>query len=147
MKDSKPTEIKYIIEKLEEQGYIISVGAGKPILRVTEMSYPVLKGKAKVNVKKTIRIKSKEKTVEETVDIPLFNILKQIRYEIASKKGVPAFLIFSDASLTDMCRKLPVTPEEFLSVNGVGDNKLKQYGDRFISAIAEYKASQLSSFV
>lgn len=46
MKDSKPTEIRYIIEKLEEQGYIISVGAGKPILRVTEMSYPVLKGKA-----------------------------------------------------------------------------------------------------
>ena len=43
MKDSKPTEIKYIIEKLEEQGYIISVGAGKPILRVSEMSYPVLK--------------------------------------------------------------------------------------------------------
>lgn len=86
MKDSKPTEIKYIIEKLEEQGYIISVGADKPILRVTEMSYPVLKGKAKVNIKKTIRIKSKEKTVEETVDIPLFNILKQIRYEIASKK-------------------------------------------------------------
>ena len=85
------------------------------------------------------QIKSKEKTVEETVDIPLFNILKQIRYEIASKKGVPAFLIFSDASLTDMCRKLPVTPEEFLTVNGVGENKLKQYGERFISAIAEYK--------
>ena len=147
MKDSKPTEIKYIIEKLEEQGYIISVGAGKPILRVTEMSYPVLKGKAKVNVKKTIRIKSKGKSVEETVDIPLFNILKQIRYEIASKKGVPAFLIFSDASLTDMCRKLPVTPEEFLTVNGVGENKLTQYGERFISAIAEYKASQLSNFV
>ena len=132
---------------LEEQGYIISVGAGKPILRVTEMSYPVLKGKAKVKVKKTVRIKTKEKTVEETVNISLFDTLKQIRYEIASKKGVPAFLIFSDASLMDMCRKLPVTPEEFLSVNGVGDNKLKQYGDRFISAIAEYKASQLSSFV
>lgn len=139
MKDSKPTEIRYIIEKLEEQGYIISVGAGKPILRVTEMSYPVLKGKAKVNVKKTVRIKTKEKTVEETVNISLFDTLKQIRYEIASKKGVPAFLIFSDASLMDMCRKLPVTPEEFLSVNGVGDNKLKQYGDHFISTIAEYK--------
>lgn len=141
MKGSKPTEIKYIIEKLEEQGYIIFVGAGRPILRVTEMSYPVLKGKAKVNVKKTIRIKSKE----ETVDIPLFNTLKQIRYEIASKKGVPAFLIFSDASLADMCRKLPVTPEEFLAVNGVGDNKLKQYGDRFISAITEYKATGVES--
>lgn len=141
MKDSKPTEIRCIIEKLEEQGYIISVGAGKPILRVTEMSYPVLKGKAKVKVKKTVRIKTKEKTVEETVNISLFDTLKQIRYEIASQKGVPAFLIFSDASLMDMCRKLPVTPEEFLSVNGVGDNKLKQYGDRFISAIAEYKAT------
>ena len=145
MKDSKPTEIRYIIEKLEEQGYIISVGAGKPILRVTEMSYPVLKGKAKVKVKKTIRIKTKEKTVEETVNISLFDTLKKIRYEIASKKGVPAFLIFSDASLTDMCRKLPITPEEFLSVNGVGDNKLKQYGDRFISAIAEYKKAGVES--
>lgn len=145
MKSSKSTEIKYIIEKLEEQGYIISVGAGKPILRVTEMSYPVLKGKVKVKVKKTVRIKSKEKNVAESVDVTLFDILKDIRYELARKKGVPAFLIFSDASLSDMCRKLPVTPEEFLNVNGVGDNKLKQYGDIFISAITEYKAESIDN--
>lgn len=140
MRDAEQTEIRHIIEKLEEQGYIIFVGAGKPIIKVTEMSYPVLKGKAKVKIKKTIKIKSKKKTAEQAADSPLFNILKQIRSEIASKKGVPAFLIFSDASLADMCKKLPVTPEEFLSVNGVGENKLNQYGDRFISAISEYAA-------
>lgn len=145
MKSSKSTEIKYIIEKLEEQGYIISVGAVKPILRVTEMSYPVLKGKVKVKVKKTVRIKTKDQTVAESVDVTLFDILKDIRYELARKKGVPAFLIFSDASLSDMCRKLPVTPEEFLTVNGVGDNKLTQYGDIFISAIAEYKAERMNN--
>ncbi len=140
MRDAEQTEIRHIIEKLEEQGYIIFVGAGKPIIKVTEMSYPVLKGKAKVKIKKTIKIKSKKKTAEQAADSPLFNILKQIRSEIASKKGVPAFLIFSDTSLADMCKKLPVTPEEFLSVNGVGENKLNQYGDRFISAISEYAA-------
>ena len=140
MRDAEQTEIRHIIEKLEEQGYIIFVGAGKPIIKVTEMSYPVLKGKAKVKIKKTIKIKYKKKTAEQAADSPLFNILKQIRSEIASKKGVPAFLIFSDASLADMCKKLPVTPEEFLSVNGVGENKLNQYGDRFISAISEYAA-------
>ena len=109
------------------------------------MSYPVLKGKVKVKVKKTVRIKTKDQTVSESVDVTLFDILKDIRYELARKKGVPAFLIFSDASLSDMCRKLPVTPEEFLTVNGVGDNKLTQYGDIFISAIAEYKSERMNN--
>lgn len=44
-----------------------------------------------------------------------------------------------------MCRKLPVTPEKFLTVNGVGENKLKQYGDRFISTIAEYKDKNINN--
>lgn len=139
MKDTKPTEIRYIIEKLEEQGYIVFVGAGKPIIRVTEMSYPVLKSKVKIKIKKTNKLKSQETVAVQTVESPLFDILKKLRYEIACKKGVPSFLVFSDATLADMCRKMPVTSEEFILVSGVGENKLKQYGERFIEAIAEYK--------
>lgn len=106
MRDAEQTEIRHIIEKLEEQGYIIFVGAGKPIIKVTEMSYPVLKGKAKVKIKKTIKIKYKKKTAEQAADSPLFNILKQIRSEIASKRSSRIF-DFSDASLADMCKNFP----------------------------------------
>lgn len=139
MKDSKPTEIKYIIEKLEEQGYIISVGAGKPILRVTEMSYPVLKGKAKVNIKKTRKLKSYIERVNiDDTNSELFDALKVVRTYFAMKKGIPGYLIFSDATLADMCKVMPTTPKEFLRVKGVTGIKLEKYGEAFMRVIKEY---------
>lgn len=140
MKESRPSDIKYIIEKLEEMGYIIFVGAGQPILRITEMSYPVLRGKASVKIKKQKSLKTKTQIVNtDGLDLGLLNALKELRTDMARKKGVPAYLIFSDATLADMCRKMPVTDEEFLTVSGVGDNKLEKYGERFIKVISEFK--------
>ena len=142
MKDSKPTEIRYIIEKLEEQGYIISVGAGKPILRVTEMSYPVLKGKAKVNIKKTRKLKSNIERVNiDETNGELFDALKVVRTYFAMQRGVPAYIIFSDATLADMCKVMPVTPKEFLEVKGVSSIKLEKYGEAFMRVIKEYGKS------
>ena len=139
MKDAKVTEIKYIIEKLEEQGYIISVGAGKPVLRVTEMSYPVLRGNASVKIRKARQLKSKAQKADiHAVDPELFEALKDIRMSFAKKKGVPAFVIFSDATLAEMCRVMPTTEAEFLSVSGVGANKLEKYGDAFLRVIRKY---------
>ena len=139
MKDAKVTEIKYIIEKLEEQGYIISVGAGKPVLRVTEMSYPVLRGNASVKIRKARQLKSKAQKADiHAVDPEMFEALKDIRMSFAKKKGVPAFVIFSDATLAEMCRVMPTTEAEFLSVSGVGANKLEKYGDAFLRVIRKY---------
>ncbi len=139
MKDVKAAEIKYIIEKLEEQEYIISVGAGKPILRVTEMSYPVLRGSASVKIRNAKQLISKAQKADiQAVDPELFDALKVVRTEFAKKKGVPAFVIFSDATLADMCRVMPTTEAEFLSVNGVGANKLEKYGEAFLKVIRKY---------
>ena len=139
MKDAKVTELKYIIEKLEEQGYIISVGAGKPVLRVTEMSYPVLRGNASVKIRKARQLKSKAQKADiHAVDPELFEALKDIRMSFAKKKGVPAFVIFSDATLAEMCRVMPTTETEFLSVSGVGANKLEKYGNAFLRVIRKY---------
>ena len=139
MKEARAIEIKALMEKLEEQEYIISVGTGRPILRVTEMSYPVLRGNARVKIKQTRKMKRRaEKTSVGAEQKELFGILKQLCVEFADKRGVPAFVIFSDATLADMCRKMPLTEEAFLSVSGVGTNKLERYGDAFIRAIRSY---------
>ena len=140
MKDLSVAGIKYIIEKLEEQGYIISVGAGMPILRVTEMSYPILRGSASVKIRKARHLRSRApKTELRAVDPELFDALKAVRTQFAKKKGVPAFVIFSDATLADMCLVMPTTEKEFLSVSGVGANKLEKYGEAFLRVIREYK--------
>jgi ATP-dependent DNA helicase RecQ len=72
------------------------------------------------------------------VNSGLFGRLKTLRAEIAAEQGIPAFIVFSDSSLKDMCMKLPASDNEFLQVSGVGMMKLERYGKRFLSAIAQF---------
>lgn len=69
----------------------------------------------------------------------LFESLRVVRQEIAKEQKVPAFIIFSDATLEDMCRKVPKTKAAFLDVTGVGETKLERYGDRFLAVIKKHK--------
>jgi ATP-dependent DNA helicase RecQ len=72
----------------------------------------------------------------ENDDKALFEQLKDLRREFAAKEGVPAYIVFSDASLRDMCRKKPVSLVQFSAVNGVGSVKLEKYGEAFVALIA-----------
>ena len=139
MKGIRASEISYLLEQLEEQGLIITVDLTRPYLRVTDMSYPILRGSAKFMVKKSKRLHSRvTQDGNVAVNQELLDVLKAVRQKFAKKRGVPAFVIFSDATLNDMCRKMPMTDDEFLSVSGVGANKLEKYGEEFLGVIREY---------
>jgi ATP-dependent DNA helicase RecQ len=64
--------------------------------------------------------------------------LKELRFKLAQQKNVPAFVIFSDSTLIDMCSKMPANADEFLQVSGVGKIKLEAYGKEFLELIASY---------
>ncbi|HIH94218.1 TPA: DNA helicase RecQ [Methanosarcina acetivorans] len=68
----------------------------------------------------------------------LFERLKALRKKIALKRNLPPYIIFSDTSLKEMASKFPQTPEEFHSITGVGDHKLRKYGDDFLQEIGDY---------
>ncbi len=90
-------------------------------------------------VKNYDKVKSRaKKMLEETNDTPLFTELKFLRSAIAKREGVPAFVVFSDMTLRDMCDKQPKTSAEFLNVSGVGVAKLEKYGEEFISVIQRF---------
>ena len=72
------------------------------------------------------------------IDQELFQILRDKRTELARKKGVQAYIIFSDKSLRDMAAKKPVTKEAFLDIYGVGENKLRSYSNIFIKVVKDY---------
>jgi ATP-dependent DNA helicase RecQ len=74
------------------------------------------------------------------LDEGLFGRLKELRRRLAAEAGAPAYIIFSDASLRDMCRKAPRTLEDFSKVAGVGEIKLQRYGGIFTEGIREYYA-------
>ncbi|MDF2686023.1 MAG: recQ, partial [Clostridia bacterium] len=90
-------------------------------------------------VVKATTIKSKKLILnEKELNSGLFERLKELRLSIATQQKVPAFVIFSDASLIDMCSKLPKNDDEFLQISGVGQIKLERYGNQFIKEITDY---------
>ena len=75
--------------------------------------------------------------VPDDGDEALFQKLRALRLDIARELGKPPYIVFSDKTLRDMVRVKPITDDQFLTVNGVGESKLKQYGERFMAAIRE----------
>ena len=68
----------------------------------------------------------------------LFETLRQLRLQIAKEESVPPYIVFTDKTLIDMCEKFPQNEDEMLNVSGVGQNKLKKYGQRFLQEISSF---------
>lgn len=125
------------IKDLISFGYVKQIGSEYPILALTEKSRDVLSGKEKVFL-----IKRAEKIETALSEIPyeqkLFKRLKVVRTDLAQKENVPAYLIFSDATLVELAAYLPHTLEEMRRVSGFGDIKLAKYGKIFLDPIVYY---------
>ena len=67
----------------------------------------------------------------------LFDELRKLRLELARKRSVPPYVVASDRTLRDMCARIPLTREELLAVNGMGEKKIEQYGGAFLKKLQE----------
>jgi ATP-dependent DNA helicase RecQ len=77
--------------------------------------------------------------IAQSVDKDLFIALRKLRHEIAKEISMPAYIVFTDSTLTDICMKMPKTKGEFLRISGVGHAKFEKFGERFIQAVKEYQ--------
>jgi ATP-dependent DNA helicase RecQ len=75
----------------------------------------------------------------ENEEHALFLRLKMLRKRIADEKGIPAYVVFTDATLQHMAHFRPATPEHFLAISGVGPRKLIQYGEVFMEVIRDFE--------
>ena len=140
MKEVTARHIFGTIDFLAEKEYISSDNETEA-LKLLPKSRDVLFGLERLVMKK---VENSEKVVkthrpEVPVNSELLDALKALRKSIASKKSVPAYVIFSDATLIDMCKKCPETPDEMLEVSGVGRTKLEKFGKEFLEVIAKFR--------
>lgn len=140
MKEVTARHIFGTIDFLAEKEYI-SADNETEILKLLPKSRDVLFGRERLVMKK---VENSEKVVkthrpEVPVNSDLLDALKALRKGIASKKSVPAYVIFTDATLIDMCKKCPETPDEMLEVSGVGRTKLEKFGKQFLEEIAKFR--------
>lgn len=118
-------------------GYLKQVGDEYPVLALTAKSAPALKGEEKVMMVKSASVKEAE-AKEEVREEDLFNKLKSLRTELARKENVPAYIIFSDATLLELATYLPLSLDEIRRISGFGEVKIARYGGVFLANIAEY---------
>lgn len=151
------TEIKEVVELLAAEGYL-EISEGKyPLVGLGPRFRDAGRDDFALRMKRVVRKPSKGKGglastvtfgsadsaavgIDGPYDAALFERLRALRKNIADEAEVPPYIVFSDATLRDMCVKLPRTPEEFLEVSGVGQAKLARYGDAFLSEIARHLA-------
>ena len=85
--------------------------------------------------------KTKREKRAKATPTGLFEKLRLLRQQIAAEEGVPAYIVFSDASLKDMEERMPYNESEFLEVSGVGQAKLEKYATVFLKEINKHKKS------
>ncbi len=121
------------------------------VLRVTEAGKDVLFNNKKIPLVKMASLKERQKkqrekvvvkTKRERVRDELFEVLRQLRKELARKRGVPPYIIFSDATLEEMAAERPITEYDMNRISGVGEKKYAQYGEIFINAILDFISTQ-----
>ncbi len=95
---------------------------------------------------KAQKAKAKEPTKRQRARNELFEVLRKLRHELSRERGVPPYIIFSDATLEEMAANYPVNILQMQQISGVGEQKLKLYGDIFLEAIREFINQNATSF-
>jgi len=141
MKGTNRKALTNMVYQLLDQELLERSGEELPVLRLNEASWEVLRGQRAVRIvqpKEKVQKTRIEKKSWEKVDEGLFEALRVLRRKLADQRRVPAYVLFSDATLRDMARLRPGSPDSLLRVRGVGERKLADLGQRFLEEIVTY---------
>jgi ATP-dependent DNA helicase RecQ len=144
-------EWRSIFRQLHGAGIVALDVAGYGSWTVTDAGRRVLRGAAKIELRKDTLKPATRKTARAAAnaaaladgaagDTALFEALRRRRSELAKEQRVAAYVVFADKTLIDMARRKPATAAEMGAVHGVGEAKLRQYGETFLEAIRQHAA-------
>lgn len=146
MKQVKEKDITGLISVLVADGYLNLSDSQYPVLSLTSKARSVLEGTERVFHRAVILPQAAgDHTGSPTgaADEALFDKLRQLRRSFAERERVPPFTIFHDATLRDMCVRLPGSEDEMLAVKGVGKHKFDKYGNAFLEEIRRHRSQEV----
>ncbi|PHR50653.1 DNA helicase RecQ [Cycloclasticus sp.] len=146
-KEFSTMEWRTIFRQLIALGFINVEAESHGSLTLTEKCRPVLRGEQTLALRKQTKEEKlatdKKKSAVRPQDEPLWDALRALRTQLAEDSGVPPYVIFHDATLMEMIKKRPVEIGDMRYISGVGDQKIKRYGQVFLAEIAKYPLAEL----
>ncbi|MEW8092075.1 MAG: DNA helicase RecQ [Candidatus Thiodiazotropha endolucinida] len=140
-KDLTATEWRTVYRQLIARGLLAVDLEGYGGLRLTQASRPVLRGETRLMLRKARKMGAKQQRKQPRIaeisdrNQAIWQALRNLRLELAQTQGVPAYVIFHDATLIEMAEKRPRDKQQLALISGVGDHKLERYGDAFLSLL------------
>jgi ATP-dependent DNA helicase RecQ len=144
-KEHSQNEWRDLYRQLIARGLLAVDIEGHGGLRLAEVSRPVLRGEEQLLLRKLTRkaaAKSRERKTSRFDDAgmsKLWEALRNRRQQLADEKGIPAYMIFHDATLAEMVENQPESITQFANISGVGERKLADYGEAFLDVLNEYR--------
>jgi len=143
--DLNNNQWRSVFRQLVARGYMSVDLERFGALRLEEKCRPLLRGEETIALRKDVqRTAAKAQTkvqLAPEVDIALWEALRECRRGYAEELGVPPYVVFHDATLQEMCLRLPQTIDEFSELSGVGERKLERYGPAFVGVINQHLAA------
>lgn len=142
MRDTPKKVLTQWIFQLVEQGLMLRTVGDKPVLKLNEASWDIMRGHTKVRLRE-IKTKAVKRSLAEAnswegVDTVLFDRVRSLRARLASERGVPPYVIFGDATLRELARQKPASRAAMRQVYGIGERKLADVGGVFLKEIAAH---------
>jgi ATP-dependent DNA helicase RecQ len=138
----KPDVRDWVYQLLGQQ-VLVQTGDEYPKLKLNEASWEVMRGQRSVRLVQRARREERTRTRAETVswegvDTGVFEALRGLRREMAEERKVPPYVVFHDTVLRELARVRPSSLERMRSVTGIGEAKLREFGDRFFQKLDQY---------
>ena len=144
LRNMQRSRLERLIRFLVSQGYLVMQFGEYVTLMPSASANPVIRGQMKLMMRepkhetKNIRIRTPEEMEKESNTAELFQRLRKLRESISKTENKPAYIVFSDLTILEMSRKLPLDAEAFLGISGVGEHKLEKYGEAFMKEIRAF---------
>lgn len=139
-------ELRALMGRMLEEGYILKTDGEYSriqmgdISRLRDADTRVIVKQFEQKEEAAVSAKQRKRSTDSLTSMGflLFEKLRKLRLEIAKEEAVPPYIIFNDKTLIDMCVKIPKNEQEMRMVSGVGENKFRKYGQRFLDAAAGF---------
>ena len=151
--DFSDRQWRSVLRQLLVRGYLKTDAGRYGALSLTPKARPVLRGEERVHLREDAAVKRPAKAARKPSEAPpdmppqLWEALRETRRRLAEAANVPPYVIFHDATLHDMARTMPASPEALLQLHGVGQAKLERYGDEFLGVLRRFREGEVAGAV